>query len=70
MWEPVEPGDLFSHTITYLNLGRSPATGVVLTETISPAAATVHVITDPTTATVIVWELGAMAPREEDFLSF
>jgi uncharacterized repeat protein (TIGR01451 family) len=33
-WSPVRPGDVFSYTITYLNLGRSPATGVVLTDTL------------------------------------
>jgi uncharacterized repeat protein (TIGR01451 family) len=32
--EPVGPGDVYSYTITYLNLGRAPATGVVLTETL------------------------------------
>lgn len=31
---PVGPGDVYSYTITYLNLGRAPATGVVLTETL------------------------------------
>ncbi len=38
-WEPVRPGDVYSYTITYLNLGRAPATGIVLTETI-PAQTT------------------------------
>ena len=33
-WEPVRPGDVYSYTITYLNLGRRPAAGVVLTETL------------------------------------
>jgi uncharacterized repeat protein (TIGR01451 family) len=33
-WEPIKPGDIYSYTITYLNLGRRPATGVVLTETL------------------------------------
>lgn len=33
-WAPVKPGDVFSYTVTYLNLGRRPATGVVLTETL------------------------------------
>ena len=33
-WEPVRPGDIYSYTITYLNMGRTPATGVVLTETL------------------------------------
>ncbi|RPI58191.1 MAG: DUF11 domain-containing protein [Chloroflexi bacterium] len=33
-WEPVRPGDVYSYTITYLNLGRRPAGGVVLTETL------------------------------------
>ncbi|NLF10217.1 MAG: DUF11 domain-containing protein [Anaerolineaceae bacterium] len=38
-WEPVRPGDVYSYTITYLNLGRRPAAGVVLTETL-PAGTT------------------------------
>jgi uncharacterized repeat protein (TIGR01451 family) len=33
-WEPVRPGDVFSYTITYLNLGRIDATGIVLTDTL------------------------------------
>jgi uncharacterized repeat protein (TIGR01451 family) len=32
--EYVVPGDIYSYTITYLNAGRSEATGVVLTETL------------------------------------
>jgi uncharacterized repeat protein (TIGR01451 family) len=34
--ESVGPGDIYSYTITYLNLGRMPATGVVLTDTLPP----------------------------------
>jgi uncharacterized repeat protein (TIGR01451 family) len=33
-FEPVRAGDIFSYTIGYVNLGRRPATGVVLTETL------------------------------------
>ncbi len=33
-WEPVRPGDVYSYTITYLNMGRATASGVVLTETL------------------------------------
>ncbi|MBN1658657.1 MAG: DUF11 domain-containing protein, partial [Anaerolineae bacterium] len=32
--ESVGPGDIYSYTITYLNMGRVPATGVVLTDTL------------------------------------
>jgi uncharacterized repeat protein (TIGR01451 family) len=31
---PIQPGDVYSYTITYLNLGRRPISGVVLTETL------------------------------------
>ena len=34
LWEPVQPGDIYSYTITYLNLGRATAHGVGLTETL------------------------------------
>ena len=34
LWEPVRPGDVYSYTITYLNLGRATVGGVVLTETL------------------------------------
>lgn len=34
--ESVGPGDIYSYTITYLNLGRMAATGVVLTDTLPP----------------------------------
>jgi len=34
--ESVGPGDIYSYTITYLNMGRMPATGVVLTDTLPP----------------------------------
>jgi uncharacterized repeat protein (TIGR01451 family) len=63
-WEPVKPGDIYSYTITYLNLGRVPATGVVLTETLPAHTIYVGYGWTQVSSDTFVYEVGDLAVRE------
>ncbi|MGD9100441.1 MAG: hypothetical protein PVF45_08170, partial [Anaerolineae bacterium] len=70
-----EAGIPVSATLTFANLWDEALTGVVvsatvrdgfnvLSDTVSPAPTALYVITDPTTQTLIVWELGSVEPGQ------
>jgi uncharacterized repeat protein (TIGR01451 family) len=63
-WEPVRPGDIYSYTITYLNLGRRQATGVVLTETLPEHTTYVGYGWTPVGGNTYVRAIGTLSPTQ------
>jgi len=70
-----------SATLIVRNLWDAPMLNATLTETVSAgytvltptgsiAPTTIYTVTEPTTATVLVWELGALAPGTEITLGY